>query len=41
MQLRRTEFARLDARDEVYLDYTGSALYLESHVPASDRRPET
>lgn len=30
--LRRTEFARLDARDEVYLDYTGSALYLESHV---------
>ena len=30
--LRRTEFARLDERDEVYLDYTGSALYMESHV---------
>lgn len=31
-ELRRTEFVRLDDRDEVYLDYTGSALYLESHV---------
>ena len=30
--LRRTEFGRLDDRDEAYLDYTGSALYLESHV---------
>ena len=30
--LRHTEFARLDAADEAYLDYTGSALYLDSHV---------
>lgn len=30
--LRRTEFTRLDARGEAYLDYTGSALYLESHL---------
>ncbi len=30
--LRATEFSRLDRHDEVYLDYTGSALYAESHV---------
>lgn len=30
--LRSTEFSRLDRHDEVYLDYTGSALYAESHV---------
>jgi selenocysteine lyase/cysteine desulfurase len=31
-RLRSTEFSRLDRHDEVYLDYTGSALYAESHV---------
>lgn len=30
--LRRREFSRLDRRSDVYLDYTGSALYLASHV---------
>lgn len=30
--LREREFGRLDARDEVYLDYTGSALPFDSHV---------
>lgn len=30
--LRAREFARLDARGDVYLDYTGSALYPESLV---------
>jgi selenocysteine lyase/cysteine desulfurase len=30
--LRAAEFSRLDRRDEVYLDYTGSALYADSHV---------
>ena len=32
--LRRREFARLDANGVAYLDYTGSALYAESHVDA-------
>ena len=32
--LRAREFARLDARGEVYLDYTGSALYPDSLVRA-------
>lgn len=30
--IRAREFARLDARDEAYLDYTGSALPFDSHV---------
>ena len=30
--LRRTEFARLDAADHVYLDYTGAGLYAESQL---------
>jgi selenocysteine lyase/cysteine desulfurase len=30
--LRSREFSRLDANGETYLDYTGSALYAESHV---------
>src|SRR5688500_14844834 len=30
--LRAREFSRLDRHHEVYLDYTGSALYAESHV---------
>jgi selenocysteine lyase/cysteine desulfurase len=30
--LRSREFSRLDLRGETYLDYTGSALYAESHV---------
>lgn len=32
--LRRREFARLDAQRMAYLDYAGSALYAESHVAA-------
>jgi molybdenum cofactor sulfurtransferase len=31
-ELRAREFARLDARRHVYLDYTGSGLYAESQV---------
>ena len=31
-ELRRREFGRLDATDQAYLDYTGSALYPESLV---------
>ena len=31
-ELRRREFARLDATDHAYLDYTGSALYPERLV---------
>jgi selenocysteine lyase/cysteine desulfurase len=30
--LRRREFSRLDRLDHVYVDYTGSGLYAESHV---------
>jgi selenocysteine lyase/cysteine desulfurase len=33
-QLRRSDYARLDDRDEVYLDYTGAGLYGESQVRA-------
>lgn len=33
-ELRRAEFARLDRRGAVYLDYTGSALYGESQLRA-------
>ena len=32
--LRAREFGRLDANDQVYLDYTGSGLYAESQVRA-------
>ena len=50
--LRRTEFARLDASGHVYLDYTGAGLYaasqLEEHlallrggVTSSDALPST
>ncbi len=31
-ELRRTEFARLDARDQTYLDYTGAGLYAQSQL---------
>jgi len=31
-ELRRTEFARLDAGGHVYLDYTGSGLYADSQL---------
>ena len=33
-ELRRTEFARLDAQHLAYLDYTGSALYGDSQIRA-------
>jgi molybdenum cofactor sulfurtransferase len=33
-ELRRREFARLDAQGHVYLDYTGAGLYAESQVRA-------
>jgi selenocysteine lyase/cysteine desulfurase len=32
--LRASEYGRLDARDHVYLDYTGGGLYAESQVAA-------
>jgi molybdenum cofactor sulfurtransferase len=32
--LRATEYARLDARDHVYLDYTGAGVHAESQVRA-------
>jgi molybdenum cofactor sulfurtransferase len=31
-ELRATEYGRLDARGEVYLDYTGGSLYAESQI---------
>lgn len=31
-KLRTTEYARLDARDHIYLDYTGGGLYAESQL---------
>src|SRR5436305_12590251 len=31
-RLRATEYARLDAQQHVYLDYTGGGLYAESQV---------
>ena len=33
-ELRAREFSRLDAKHQVYLDYTGSALYGESQLRA-------
>ncbi len=33
-ELRRTEYSRLDARDHVYLDYTGGGMYADSQVRA-------
>ena len=33
-ELRATEYARLDAEDQVYLDYTGGGLYAESQLRA-------
>ncbi len=33
-ELRAREFSRLDAKNHVYLDYTGSALYAESQLRA-------
>jgi selenocysteine lyase/cysteine desulfurase len=35
--LRKREFARLDACGSAYLDYTGSALYAESHLRAHEQ----
>jgi selenocysteine lyase/cysteine desulfurase len=35
-ELRAKEFGRLDERGYVYLDYTGSALYAESHLRAHE-----
>ena len=31
-ELRRMEFARLDAGGDVYLDYTGAGMYAESQL---------
>jgi selenocysteine lyase/cysteine desulfurase len=33
-ELRATDYARLDANGEVYLDYTGGSLYAESQIAA-------
>src|SRR4051812_13459384 len=33
-ELRATEYARLDAQQQVYLDYTGGSLYAESQLRA-------
>ena len=35
--LRAREFSRLDKHGYVYLDYTGSALYAESHLRGHER----
>src|SRR5262245_14695831 len=35
-ELRRTEYARLDAQGQTYLDYTGGGLYAESQVRAHE-----
>src|SRR5262245_12876679 len=32
LQLRRSEFGRLDANNHAYLDYTGAALYPASQI---------
>jgi selenocysteine lyase/cysteine desulfurase len=37
-ELRAAEYARLDADDQAYLDFTGSALYSERQVTAHARR---
>ncbi|MDE3156260.1 MAG: aminotransferase class V-fold PLP-dependent enzyme [Acidobacteriota bacterium] len=39
-ELRRREFARLDASNLAYLDFTGSALYAESQIEAHVRELE-
>src|SRR5512143_1453835 len=31
-ELRRTEYARLDRAEHIYLDYTGGGIYAESQV---------
>lgn len=36
--LRRSEYGRLDAADQAYLDYTGTALYAASQLAAHHRR---
>lgn len=33
-ELRTSEFGRLDATGEVYLDYTGAGLYAQSQIDA-------
>ena len=35
-ELRRREFSRLEEAGQVYLDYTGAALYAESHLRAHE-----
>jgi selenocysteine lyase/cysteine desulfurase len=37
-QLRATEYSRLDADNQAYLDYTGSALYAERQIVANAER---
>src|SRR5689334_2254700 len=37
-RLRATEYSRLDADDQAYLDYTGSALYSERQINAHAER---
>ena len=37
--LRRREYGRLDANDQVYLDYTGGGLHATSQVDAQLRAP--
>ncbi len=39
-QLRATEYGRLDAQDQAYLDYTGAGLYAASQVRAHHRMLE-
>ncbi|MGD9570816.1 MAG: aminotransferase class V-fold PLP-dependent enzyme [Thermoleophilia bacterium] len=36
-ELRRTEYARLDATGQVYLDYTGGSLYAQSQIDEHHR----
>lgn len=37
-ELRAREYSRLDRADEAYLDFTGAALYAESHIAAHMER---
>ncbi|MEO8576147.1 MAG: aminotransferase class V-fold PLP-dependent enzyme [Gemmatimonadales bacterium] len=37
-RLRETEYSRLDAQDQAYLDFTGSALYAERQITANCER---
>lgn len=37
-EIRASQFARLDADDQAYLDYTGSALYAECQITAHSNR---